>query len=161
MKKTIKAIIASVFIMTLAALLLCGCARTNTEEQEIPTQTTTEEGSAEKELKLKVDGKELTVEWEDNESVSALKELAKEAPITIKMSMYGGFEQVGPIGADLPRNDVQITTQSGDIVLYSGNQIVLFYGSNSWSYTRLGKITEADLKTLLGTEPVTLTITTE
>ena len=93
--------------------------------------------------------------------MTALMELAEEGPVTIQMSMYGGFEQVGPIGTSLPRNDVQTTTESGDIVLYSGNQIVVFYGSNSWAYTRLGHITDQDsegLTALLGNGAVTLTI---
>ena len=77
------------------------------------------------------------------------------------MSMYGGFEQVGPIGTDLPRNDVQTTTETGDIVLYSGDQIVMFYGSNSWAYTRLGKATdksEEEMTELLSNGDVTITI---
>lgn len=86
---------------------------------------------------LKIDGEEYPVEWEDNESVEALKELC---PLTIEMSMYGGFEQVGSIGKSLPKNDKQTTTDFGDIVLYSGDQIVVFYGSNSWAYTKLGRI---------------------
>ncbi len=86
---------------------------------------------------LKINGEEYPVEWEDNGSVEALKELC---PLTVEMSMYGGFEQVGSLGSSLPRNDEQITTDHGDIVLYSGNQIVIFYGSNSWAYTRLGHI---------------------
>ena len=93
--------------------------------------------------------------------MTALMELAEEGPVTIQMSMYGGFEQVGPIGTSLPRNDVQTTTESGDIVLYSGNQIVVFYGSNSWAYTRLGHITDQaseGLTALLGNGAVTLTI---
>lgn len=75
--------------------------------------------------------------------------------------MYGGFEQVGPIGTSLPRKDVQTTTQAGDIVLYSGNQIVVFYGSNSWAYTRLGHIsdkTPSEMAELLGSGDVTITI---
>ena len=86
---------------------------------------------------LKINGEEYPVEWEDNGSVEALKELC---PLTVEMSMYGGFEQVGSLGSSLPRKDEQITTDHGDIVLYSGNQIVIFYGSNSWAYTRLGHI---------------------
>lgn len=86
---------------------------------------------------LKINGEEYPVEWEDNESVEALKELC---PLTVQMSMYGGFEQVGSLGKSLPKNDVQTTTDYGDIVLYSGDQIVIFYGSNSWAYTRLGHI---------------------
>ena len=77
------------------------------------------------------------------------------------MSMYGGFEQVGSIGSKLPRNDKQTTTAAGDIVLYSGNQMVIFYGSNSWAYTRLGHITDKDaeeMAELLGSGNVTITI---
>ena len=74
--------------------------------------------------------------------------------------MYGGFEQVGSLGTSLPRKDVQTTTSAGDIVLYSGNQVVVFYGSNSWSYTRLGHISDksaAELKELLGHGDVAIT----
>lgn len=101
------------------------------------------------------------VEWEDNESVRALKELVQEEPLTIQMSMYGGFEQVRSIGTAIPRNDEQKTTSAGDIVLYSGDQIATFYGSNSWAYTRLGKITdqtEENMVQLLGNEDVTITL---
>ena len=78
------------------------------------------------------------------------------------MSMYGGFEQVGPLGRGLPRDDRQTVTAPGDIVLYSGNQIVVFYGSNSWAYTRLGHITgqsAEDMASLLSRGDVTITIT--
>lgn len=101
------------------------------------------------------------VAWEDNESVEALKELVSDSPLTIQMSMYGGFEQVGTIGQSLPRSDAQTTTKAGDIVLYSGNQMVVFYGSNSWAYTRLGHISdknEEELAQLLGNGDVTITI---
>ena len=104
---------------------------------------------------------EISVAWEDNESVSALRELVSDEPLRIEMSMYGGFEQVGPIGQSLPGNDKQITTEPGDIVLYSGNQIVVFYGSNSWSYTKLGHITDQDvgeMTELLGSGDVTITL---
>ena len=112
------------------------------------------------ELKMKIDGQELTVIWEDNESVDALLALASDSPITVEMSMYGGFEQVGSLGTNLPRNDVQTTTQAGDIVLYSGNQIVVFYGSNSWAYTRLGHIdlTQQEMSDLLSHGDVTVTL---
>ncbi len=102
------------------------------------------------------------VSWEDNDSVRELKELA-EKNLLIQMSMYGGFEQVGSIGQNLTRNDKQTTTEPGDIVLYSGNQLVVFYGSNSWSYTRLGKINLSDeeLENLLGNGDVTITLSME
>ncbi|MFR3921182.1 MAG: cyclophilin-like fold protein [Dysosmobacter welbionis] len=72
--------------------------------------------------------------------MDALVEMMENGPVTIQMSDYAGFEKVGALGASLPASNSQTTTQAGDIVLYQGNQIVLFYGSNSWSYTRLGKI---------------------
>ena len=96
--------------------------------------------------------------------MEALKELADGSPLSISMSMYGGFEQVGPLGTSLKRSDSQMTTQVGDIVLYSGNQIVVFYGSNSWAYTRLGHITDksaSEMADLLGNSNVTLTISME
>lgn len=113
---------------------------------------------AEEAMRLKVDDTILAVEWEDNESVKALKSLA---PLTVKMSRYGGFEQVGGLGRRVTREDVRIRTSPGDIVLYSGNQIVIFYGSNTWEYTRLGRIegmTPAELTELLDKPGVTLTI---
>ena len=112
-------------------------------------------------MKMMIGQTEIKVLWEDNESVAALRELAKSTPLTIALSPYGGFEQVGPIGQTLPRNDVQTTTEPGDIMLYSGNQIVVFYGSNSWSYTRLGRVTDMsreELTSLLGNGAVTITI---
>ena len=77
---------------------------------------------------------------EENEAVSALVEMMRENPVVIQMSDYSGFEKVGPLGTSLPASNSQTTTQAGDIVLYNANQIVIFYGSNSWSYTRLGHI---------------------
>ena len=111
-------------------------------------------------MQMKINDTPVTVAWENNESVSALKDLAMSG-LTIQMSMYGGFEQVGPIGQRLPSSDVQTSTSSGDIVLYSGNQLVVFYGSNSWAYTRLGHITDKtpeEMRTLLSNGDVTITI---
>ena len=108
-----------------------------------------ENNDMEDSMRLLIGEKEVPVTWEENASVEALKELS---PITIQMSMYGGFEQVGALGQSIVRNDKQTTTNYGDIVLYSGDQIVVFYGSNSWSYTRLGHIdlTQQEMKDLLG-----------
>ena len=93
-------------------------------------------------LQMTIGNTPVEVAWEENEAVQSLKELCRNEPLTIAMSMYGGFEQVGSIGTNLPANDVQTTTSAGDIVLYSGNQMVVFYGSNTWAYTRLGHITD-------------------
>ena len=91
-------------------------------------------------IKITVSGKSLPVKIELNEATKALVAALKEASITYEANDYGGFEKVGALGRSLPTSDSQMTTQPGDVILYSGNQIVLFYGSNSWSYTRIGKI---------------------
>ena len=91
-------------------------------------------------IKITVSGKTLPVKIEDNEATKALVAVLSEASITYEAHDYGGFEKVGSLGLTVPANNSQITTQPGDVILYSGNQIVLFYGSNTWSYTRLGKI---------------------
>ena len=132
-----------------------------TKPEVVPEPPTTEEEEKVNTIRLFIGEKELSVKWEDNESVNALKELVKEHPLTIQMSMYGGFEQVGALCPRLPRNDVQTTTSVGDIVLYSGNQIVIFYGSNSWAYTRLGKVSNMsaeDMAGLLGNGDIVITL---
>ena len=85
------------------------------------------------------------VALEDNDAANALMKLLQNGSVTISLNDYGGFEKVGALGTDLPADDAYTTTQAGDIVLYQGNQIVIFYGSNSWSYTRLGKINETEI----------------
>ena len=112
-------------------------------------------------MRMKIGETAVAVEWEDNESVEALKELCADGPLTVACSMYGGFEQVGSLGSSLPRNDVPTVTEAGDIVLYSGDRIVVFYGSNSWSYTRLGRVTDrtaAEMADLLGNGDTSLTL---
>ena len=120
-------------------------------------QTTKEDETANMKLILKIDDIEVDVIWADNDSVKALKNLAKNG-LTINMSKYGGFEQVGAIGSTLPSVDTRITTSPGDIVLYSANQIVIFYDSNTWSYTKLGHINlfKSELVDLLGDEDVVI-----
>ena len=107
---------------------------------------------------------ELTATLVDNSSAVAFYELLKKGPLTVDMHDYGSFEKVGPLGTTLPRNDTQITTAAGDIILYQGNQITIYYDTNSWNFTRLGKvvstsstttITQAELKKILGKGDVT------
>ena len=114
-------------------------------------------------MQMKINDTPVTVAWEENESVAALKELARNG-LSIQMSMYGGFEQVGAIGQRLPSQDVQTSTSSGDIVLYSSSQLVVFYGTNSWAYTRLGHITDKtseEMRTLLSNGDVTITLSVQ
>ena len=91
-------------------------------------------------INISINGKTFTATLENNDAAKELYEIIKTEGLKIEMSDYSGFEKVGPLGKTLPADDEQTKTSSGDIVLYNGNQIVIFYGSNSWSYTRLGKI---------------------
>ncbi len=117
----------------------------------------------EQNMQMKINGTPVTAAWEDNESVAALRGLAADG-LTIQMSMYGGFEQVGSIGQYLPSNDEETVTGPGDIVLYASNRLVVFYGNYSWAYTRLGKITDKtpeEMRELLGNCDVTITLAME
>ena len=110
---------------------------------------------------LTVGSHTLTATLVDNSSAAVLREHLEEEILTVNLSDYGGFEKVGAIGIDLPSNNQQTTTSAGDFVPYAGNSLVIFYGSNSWSYTRLGKIddvTATELRRLLRTGDVTDTL---
>lgn len=89
---------------------------------------------------LSVDGRKIDVIWENNKSTQALRNLLLEGEITVTASEYGGFEQVGSIPMSLPDEDRHLSASCGDIMLYNNKYIVLFYGSNNWSYTKLGHI---------------------
>ena len=134
-------------LLALAMALGAGCGSAGAEPPE-------------GELELAVDGRPLEAIWEDNASVEALKALAVGG-LELTAEPYGGFEQVAALPERIVRGDRQTTAQPGDIMLYNGSSIVLFYGSNSWSYTRLGRISgldEAELAELFGGGGVTLTL---
>ena len=120
--------------------------------------------SSQTKVLLKVGGNTMTATLTDNEATRELTKLLEQGDITIRMSDHGGFEKVGALPQSLPTSNTQITTVPGDIMLYQGNQMVIFYGSNSWSYTRLGKIdgaTVSNLRQILGNGNVTLTLSLE
>ena len=112
-------------------------------------------------INIKVNDKILTATLSDNSSSKALIEKLKENEITIDMHDYSNFEKVGSLGFNLPSNDEQISTDYGDLILYQGNQFVIYYDKNNWKFTRLGKIddiSQDELKEILGDENVTVTI---
>ena len=112
-------------------------------------------------MNIKTGNKVLTATLADNSSVEALVELLTKGPLTIEMSDYGNMEKVGPIGTTLPGNDEQITTEPGDIILYQGSALVIYYAPNTWNFTRLGKIdniTQDELKAILGDGDITVTL---
>ena len=151
-------------VMLSVMLLLSGC--TGAQETTVDTGSKVQkavpqenqsvaEPKKEQAMKLIIDDKVVPVTWEQNASTAALQKIL---PLTIKLSPYGGFEQVGAIGQNIVSADKQLTTQYGDIVLYAGNKLVIFYGSNSWAYTRLGHIdmSKQELTALLNRDGVTV-----
>ncbi len=117
-----------------------------------------------KTMKIKIDitsdsGKHcLTATLSENSSAEAFYELLQKSQVSVKMHDYGNFEKVGSLPKSLPRNDKQITTSAGDIILYQGNQITIYYDVNSWNFTKLGKLegkTQEELKQILGKDDVT------
>ncbi len=120
--------------------------------------------SSQTKVSLTVGENSMTATLVENEATRELKELLEKGPVTILMSDYGGFEKVGELPQSFTTSNSQITTEPGDIMLYQGNNIVIFYGTNTWSYTRLGKIDEATvtkLKEFLGNGNISLTLSLE
>ena len=104
----------------------------------------------------------LTIKMEDNSSAQAFVDLLQGGDLTIDMHDYGNFEKVGSIGTDLPRNDKRIRTKPGDVILYQGNQITIYYDVNEWNFTLLGRVQNtADLKEVLGNDKVTVRFSLE
>ncbi|QTQ16874.1 cyclophilin-like fold protein [Treponema parvum] len=113
---------------------------------------------------MQIDGTVLDVEWENNNTVKELKEELKQGEVTIRLSKYSDFEQVGELGKTYSSSDKRIAAEAGDIMLYSGNKIVVFYGANTWEYTRIGKIknlSKEEIKRLLSNSDVVLKIKME
>ncbi len=135
-------------ILVISMAMLFAATTTARAQQEVITLTV--EG-----------GKTFTATLVDNSSAEALKALLAKGDITVKMEDYANMEKVGPLGTSLPRNDKQITTGPGDIILYQGKYLVIYYATNSWSLTRLGKINNvsgSELKSALGKGDVTVTL---
>ena len=160
------------FCMLLAAFSLSACGGGETPSDSSTPQTAAAEeeviapqssmdvqaGQEESVLKITVGDQELLATFEDNSSAEEFQQLLAQGPVTIEMEDYGGFEKVGPLGATLTRNDTPITTQPGDVILYQGNQITIYYGTNSWSFTRLAKIDDpTGLREKLGDGTVNVT----
>ena len=131
-------------------------------EDPKPTDPQPEDPEENVKMKVQIGSYTFTATLEENTAVSELKEMMGQGPVTIQMSDYGGFEKVGSLGRSLTRSDSQTTTSAGDIVLYQGNQIVMFYGSNTWSYTRLGHIDDlTHWREALGSGSITAVLTLE
>lgn len=142
-----------------------------TENADTSTQSSDQEDTTEpdslaeeannNQMELQIGDHIFTATLADNSSAAALKDLLGEGPLTIDMRDYGNMEKVGLLGTSLPRNDEQITTEPGDLILFQGNAFVIYYAPNSWNFTRLGKIndvTQKELKEALGSGDVQVTL---
>ncbi len=127
-----------------------------TPEESLSGSKTPETGGtegADRMFYAHVNGSVLKILPAENVSAEAFLELLKSGDVTVEMRDYGRFEKVGPLGTALPRSDEQITTEPGDVILYQGDQVTIYYDVNSWRFTRLGKVqdrTQAELKAILG-----------
>lgn len=162
----------TIILISVLVVMLVGCGSNETKldvetkpqttvaatKNNVTTNQTKEEKSN---MKLYINNTEIPVIWEENETINELKETAKSGDIVVSMSMYSDNEQVGSLGRSYVCNDSETTTHSRDIVLYNSSNIVVFYGSNTWAYTRLGQmqISEQEATNLLSNGNVTLRIT--
>lgn len=160
-----------ILYLLLAVLGLSGCGNSSSpadsapppsqsviSEQESSHPQDNSSSQEEPMLKITVGDQELLATFADNSSAEAFRDLLAQGPVTVSMDDYGGFEKVGSLGTTLTRNDTRITTQPGDVILYQGNQITIYYGTNTWNFTRLAKINDStDLQAKLGTGTVQVT----
>lgn len=131
-------------ILIIMAAMLMACS---SKENEITAQDTLDY-----KMNITIDGQTKSVTLVDNAATKALIEKLQQGPVTVNLNSSGGFEIWGALGFSLPTSNQQITAHPGDVILYNGSNICIFYGSNSWSYTRLGKIddlTGNELRTFL------------
>jgi len=166
--------ITAILLAVLALLALHGCAGRNPAPTEPTTETTqlsttkstmeeAEETSMQTLLKIEINGQTLLADFEDNSSAAALQEKLREGSLTLEMEEYGGFEKVGSLPFSLPRNDKSITTKPGDVILYQGNMLTIYYDTNTWSFTKVATVraTQSELKALLGNGDITATFSLE
>ncbi len=138
--------------LILMSLLMVCC----TKDDEVKAQTMTQK------MYITIDGQAQAVTLVDNQATKTLVEKLQQAPVTVTLNSSGGFEIWGALGFSLPTSNEQINAQPGDVILYNGSNICMFYGSNSWSYTRLGKIdglSESELRTFLKAGESNITVT--
>lgn len=146
-KSTFLTVICLVLVMLLG---VAGCDKSvpSTESTEHENTDTEAKISTVNKIKLTIGSNEIMAELADNDSAKELAELLQDGPITMSASNHGGVEKICKLGTSLTNNDTQIKTETGDIMLYNSNQIVIFYNSNSCAYTRLAKVVEEDMDSL-------------
>lgn len=146
-------------LMAVFAMLLVSCKSNTGEPSKAASGSSGEVSSMT--IRIAVNGHNLTATLADNSSSRALVELLKDGGITVNAHDYGSFEKVGSLPRSLPRNDEDITTSAGDIILYQGSSICFYYSTNSWDFTRLGRIDgseKLDLRDIYGSGDATFVL---
>ena len=171
-----KKMIYTILVFTVLCMITaCGNSKEEqkvNKKSEISTEIKTAESAGENtekeitEMKMKVQVGDtvFTATLAENSSVDGLKELMADGPLTLNMSDYAGMEKGADLGITLPQNNEQMNTRAGDIILYQGRTFVIYYDTNSWSLTPIGKIDNVDpeeLRKVLGSGDVTVTLSLE
>lgn len=151
-------------VLLISSLVFTACSKKTAEEQTILEYDSSSNGNNNENIILSVDNKTLDVKWEDKESILALKDYLRKEIITMTANLYEGFEQGSELPMQLPTIDEQLIAFSGDIMLYSGNRLVLLFKENTWEYTRLGHIenlSPSQISDLLNKENITVQLSLE
>lgn len=160
MKKTLAILLLAAFVMNVQTA--CSAETDGEEHFKTPDDNNnSQDNETSTIMNIIVNNKVLEVSLANNAATRALRQRLQNSSVTYSSSSYGNFETVGNIGFSLPTNNTNITTEAGDVILYQGNQICIFYGSNTWSYTRIGRITNAsqtELRDLLSSGTVNITL---
>lgn len=159
----------SLLLIVMTVLMMASCAgkKEDIPEPEKSTESSESEISYEGDymLKIDIDRYILYAEFENNSSAEAfIEKLKEEGELRLFMTDYGGFEKVAPLPWDLPTNDERITTVPGDIILYLGSNLTIYYDENTWDFTRIAHIVDTDpekLRELLGIGNVDIIFTLE
>ena len=159
-------------LLTVLCLAFSACGSNDDEDvtpvepqniiQNVEQQTNTEIPMDK--LLITINGKTLTADFADNSSAKALADALAKSSITYQADDYGNFEKVGDLGQSFPKNDENITTEPGDIILYQGHNLCIYYAQNTWSFTRIAKIkgiSKDELKEFLGEGEITVTLSVE
>ena len=159
-------------LLTVPCLAFSACGNNDDEDvtpvepqniiQNVEQQTNTEIPMDK--LLITINGKTLTADFADNSSAKALADALAKSSITYQADDYGNFEKVGDLGQSFPKNDENITTEPGDIILYQGHNLCIYYAQNTWSFTRIAKIkgvSKDELKEFLGEGEITVTLSVE
>ena len=136
-------------IIFLILFLISGCAKKETATVQKQETETIQEEVRQMKLRIDANGKTLYADLMDNTSAEEFKEKLREGAISVYLQDYGNFEKVGDLPWSINRNDTNITTIPGDVILYQGNMITIYYSQNTWSFTYLARIPDATRESLL------------